>query len=245
MQPQVWGVMKLCSITTGCAGDIELRVYEIDHSAASLKPKAEGLADRLRSSRAFEMVKKFSDGIEPRNFQLLTAESPTPASAATAVVPPKASTMSSTDLSMPDVTSRFVKMSSLHAPRMDREEKRNFNKGMDSPQDIGRRLDLWLKAEIELRRNGDQSLKSAADLCRLLDISESAWSQYKAGKAKQNGVVVDRPITLEVADQLCHEFGLTLDWIYRNDVERIDLGLRRRMAEIERRPRLVRGPKKI
>lgn len=153
--------------------------------------------------------------------------------------------MSSTELSIADDTSRFVKMSRLHAPHMDRAEKRNFNKGMDSPQDIGRRLDLWLKAEIEMRRNGDQSLKSAADLCRLLDISESAWSQYKAGKAKEKGKTVDRPITLEVADQLCHEFGLTLDWIYRNDVERIDLGLRRRMAEIERRPRLIRGKREI
>lgn len=47
-----------------------------------------------------------------------------------------------------------------------------------------------------------------AELCRVIDISESRWSNYTTG---------DRKITLEIANKLCDEFGLTLDWIYRGN----------------------------
>lgn len=224
--------MQLCSITATSAGETELRVYEIDHSAASLdlKPKADGLAVNPRSVRAPEIVRKFSDGIALRNFQLLTAGSPTPASAATAAVPPRASTMSSTELSMPNTSSPIVNLSRLHVPLMDIGKKFHRNKGMDSPRDIGRRLTLWLDAEIQLARKGSNSIKSAADLCRLIGISETAWSQYKKGKSGSQ----DRPITIEVADQLCHHFSLSLDWIYRNDPRVIDLQLLLKIQEIEK-----------
>jgi hypothetical protein len=224
--------VRICSITPGIAGEVELRVYEVGHSAASrdLKPKAVGLAAKPRSVKASEIVRKFSDGIALRNLQLLTAGCPTPASAATAAVPPRASTMSSTELSISHDSSRFVKLSRLHVPVMDQDKKFKCNKGMDSPEVIGRRLTLWLEAEIQLKRRG---IKSAADLCKLLGIGESAWSNFKKGKIKEKGKWVDRPITLAVADELCEQFGLTLDWIYRNDPKFTDIQLILKMREIE------------
>ena len=49
---------------------------------------------------------------------------------------------------------------------------------------------------------------SAAELCKTIGIKENRWSQYESG---------ERKITLQVADLLCDEFGLTLDWIYRGN----------------------------
>lgn len=252
--------MRLATITPGHAGNVELRVYEVDHedhlrsrqgvrassqqgcgevapqsATTDRNPKTAGLALKRRLLNSSDSTWKFPGGITPRNFQLLMAEAPTPVRSATAAVPPRASTMSSTELSITHHSSRSVKMSRLHIPHMDLPEKPSLNKGMDSPQKIGQRLGFWLKAEIALKRKGEDSIKSAADLCRFLNIGESAWSQYKKGKIiKKDGTVEDRPITLEVADQLCHHFDLTLDWIYRNDVRNIPMNLQRKLGEIER-----------
>jgi transcriptional regulator with XRE-family HTH domain len=49
---------------------------------------------------------------------------------------------------------------------------------------------------------------SAADLCRRIDCKPNRWSQYETG---------ERQITLEIANRLCEEFRLSLDWIYRGD----------------------------
>ena len=49
---------------------------------------------------------------------------------------------------------------------------------------------------------------SAAELCKRIDCKPNRWSQYESG---------DRRITLEIADRLCDEFGLSLDWIYRGN----------------------------
>jgi|1185.fasta_scaffold365834_1 transcriptional regulator with XRE-family HTH domain len=43
---------------------------------------------------------------------------------------------------------------------------------------------------------------SAAELCRSIDIKPNRWFQYENG---------ERPITLEVANALCDQFGLSLD----------------------------------
>jgi transcriptional regulator with XRE-family HTH domain len=49
---------------------------------------------------------------------------------------------------------------------------------------------------------------NAAQLCKRIGIKENRWSQYESG---------ERRITLEVANALCDEFGLSLDWIYRGN----------------------------
>lgn len=177
-----------------------MRVYEVGHAADSLdlKPKTAGLALKRFLLSSSEIVRKFSDGIAPLDFQLLTAESPTPASPATAAVPPRASTMSSTELSMRKDSSPIVKLSRLHAGGMDHLEKLHLNNGMDSKKIVGDRLRVWLLSEGI----------SAADLCKRIDCKENQWSQYSSGK---------RMVSHKVADQLCRTFALTLDWIYRGD----------------------------
>jgi transcriptional regulator with XRE-family HTH domain len=66
---------------------------------------------------------------------------------------------------------------------------------------------------------------SAAELCRRIDCETNRWSQYETGK---------RPITLEIANRLCDEFRLSLDWIYRDDPSslpnRLRLDIKARMA---------------
>jgi transcriptional regulator with XRE-family HTH domain len=49
---------------------------------------------------------------------------------------------------------------------------------------------------------------TAAELCRRINCRPNRWSQYETG---------ERPITLIVANRLCDEFRLSLDWIYRGD----------------------------
>lgn len=74
-----------------------------------------------------------------------------------------------------------------------------LNSGMIGDQKaLGKRLQLTREA-LQL---------SAADLCRRIDCKPNRWSQYESG---------ERRITLEIADRLCDEFGVSLDWIYRGN----------------------------
>ncbi len=57
---------------------------------------------------------------------------------------------------------------------------------------------------------------SAAELCRAIRCAPNRWSQYETG---------ERRITLEIAERLCDEFGLSLDWIYRGDPQALPLQL--------------------
>ena len=72
-----------------------------------------------------------------------------------------------------------------------------FNDTMPEPlKSLQNRLQTTLEA-LDLK---------PVELCKIIGISESRWSNYVSG---------DRRITLEIANRLCDEFGLTLDWIYR------------------------------
>lgn len=164
-----------------------------------LKPKTDGSGALLYRASASENVKKFSDGMAPRAFQLLTADMPTPASDAAAAVPPKASMTASTELSMESEYSHFVIMSSVHDLAIDCCPIVGLKKPMaESTKTIAGRL-------VRTR----EALKvSAAELCRKIDCKPNRWSQYETG---------ERPITLAIANRLCDEYGLTLDWIYRGN----------------------------
>lgn len=61
---------------------------------------------------------------------------------------------------------------------------------------------------------------NAAELCRRINCKPNAWSQYVAQDGK-------RKITLAIANRLCDEFKLSLDWIYRGDAS----GLQARLIE--------------
>lgn len=179
----------------------------------SLKPNTAGSASLPLPAKASRTIRKFSCGIRSRARQLLTADGPTPASEAAAAVPPSASITSSTELSMPCDTSQDVKMSSLHGLAVESDSAVMSDEPMaDSLKVLSRRLKTTREA-LGL---------SAAELCRRIDVKENRWSQYESG---------ERQITLPVAIAMCDEFGLSLDWIYRNDPSRIPHELRVKMRQ--------------
>lgn len=63
---------------------------------------------------------------------------------------------------------------------------------------------------------------SAAELCARIDVKPNRWSQYESG---------ERRITIEVANRLCDEFGLSLDWIYRANPAQLPHALRIKMRQ--------------
>lgn len=182
-------------------------------SSLALNPKTKGDASFPEAARASRISRKFSGGISPRDRQLLTAGGPTPATEAAAAVPPKASITASTELSMDPFSSRNVKMSSLHTTELERFQFVAFNGGMaESLKSLSARLKLTREA-LDL---------TPAELCRQIDCKPNRWSQYESG---------DRRITLEVANQLCDEFGLSLDWIYRANPAQLPHALRVKMRQ--------------
>lgn len=89
-----------------------------------------------------------------------------------------------------------------------------LNGGMsESAKSLARRLKITREA-IGLQ---------PAEICRRIKIGASAWSMFENG---------DRRITLNVANKLCDEFGLSLDWIYRNNPAQLPHELRMKMQQI-------------
>jgi ribosome-binding protein aMBF1 (putative translation factor) len=114
----------------------------------------------------------------------------------------------STDLSMLIDSSQTVKVSSLHATAVESLLHVAFNRRMaETLKSLAARLKTTREA-LEL---------SAAELCRRIDCKANRWSQYEGG---------ERKITLEVANALCDEFGLSLDWIYRGNPAQLPHALR-------------------
>jgi transcriptional regulator with XRE-family HTH domain len=190
----------------------------VHQTRTPLKAKTSGSARKPFSSSALVIFRKCSDGIDPRARQLLTAGMPKPTNSAVANVPSSASTISSTDLSIPQHTSRSVKMSRVHSANVDSLEKMNSLNEMDSKETIGRRLDLWARTVKHFRG------LTATAICDLIDCAENTFSQYRSAK---------RPLDVEVADALCDHYGLTLDWLYRGDMRLLDHDLKLQMKAIE------------
>jgi transcriptional regulator with XRE-family HTH domain len=80
---------------------------------------------------------------------------------------------------------------------------------------VGRRL-------LATRRG--LGLTQAALVARVGPCTTTQWSNYERG---------DRMLDLDVADRLCHEFGFTLDWLYRGDPARVDIELMRKIRREE------------
>ena len=88
-----------------------------------------------------------------------------------------------------------------------------FNGGMaESLKSLASRLKMTREA-LEL---------TPAELCRQINCKQNRWSQYEGG---------ERRITLEIANALCDEFGLSLDWIYRANPAQLPHALRLKMRK--------------
>jgi len=182
-------------------------------AAGSLKPKTAGETSLPLAAKASRTVMKLPRDIRPRLLQLLTAGTPTPASEATAVVPPKASITSSTELSMTLECSQYVNKSTGHASAIEISPSVSKTPRMaETLKSLANRLKLTREA-IGI---------SAADLCKRINVKPNRWSQYEGG---------ERRITVEVANKLCDEFDLSLDWIYRANPAQLPHALRLKMRQ--------------
>jgi len=180
----------------------------------SLKRNTERSTCLPKPARASVNSTKYSAGNSRRALQLLTADVPTPASVATAPGPPNASITSSTEFSMLLHSSRTVNMSSVHASAVESCPIVVFNLGMaESLKSLGNRLKITRQA-LDL---------SAAELCRQIACKPNRWSQYESG---------ERKITVEVANRLCDEFGLSLDWIYRANPALLPHAIRMKIRQV-------------
>lgn len=186
-------------------------VIQIRHARAAsrLGLKTAGLTSEPAS--ACEKARNFAGGMNPRFFQLLTADMPTPAKEAAAAGPPTAVITASTVSSIPGEYSRRVNLSTHHGLAVDCSPFSRFKTAMaETAKTIGNRL-LVTREALGLK---------AAEVCRRIGCKANRWSQYESG---------ERKITLPVANRLCDEYGLTLDWIYRADPARLPHELRLRM----------------
>lgn len=184
------------------------------HARTSLKPKTVRSAHLPKAFSASLINTKCSGGISLRVRQLMTADAPTPVTPAVLVGPPRASMTSSTDLSIPPFSSQSVKMSSVHASAVESPHGVVFNKTMaQTLKSLAFRLKTTREA-LDL---------SAAEICRQINCKPNRWSQYEGG---------ERKITLDIADRLCDEFGLSLDWIYRGNPAMLPHALRIKMRQV-------------
>lgn len=182
-------------------------------AGASLNPNTDGAASLPMAARASRTIMNLPCDIRPRLLQFDTAGVPTPAKVATAVGPPSASITSPTELSMLLDSSHTVKMSTVHGTAIEFSQPVSFNRGMvETSKSLANRLKLTREA-LDI---------SAADLCKRIRIKANRWSQYENG---------ERRITIQVANKLCDEFDLSLDWIYRANPAQLPHALRLKMRQ--------------
>lgn len=177
----------------------------------TLKPNTAGDASKPLLARASRKRTNLSCAILPRDRQLLTAGKPTPAKADAAVGPPTASMTESTVSSMSGICSQNVKMSTFHGTAIEFAPAVRLYKPMaETLKSLGNRLKMTREA-LGI---------SQADLCKRIKVKPNRWSQYEGG---------ERRITIDVANALCDEFKLSLDWIYRADPAQLPHALRLKM----------------
>lgn len=158
-----------------------------------------------------------SEGMRPRDRQLLTAELPTPTREATAEVPPRALITSSMVESMNQIYSRSVNRSSVHT------------------------MDIVTNCELLPYAGMARALKEICERLKLVEwalglkpaqladeakISRTAWTQYKDPDFK-------RRITLAAAYKLKDRFGITLEYIYDDDPTRLPGDIRDKVRKKE------------
>lgn len=163
------------------------------------RPKTRG-STLSPSPKRLVKTRKCLEAIKPLTFQLETAVLPTPASLAASRGPPIASITSVTDASMPSSNPRSVDSQEVHDLTMEESRPVMSPVDMDSKALIGLRL-----RRIREHFGINESQESFG---RRFGVEKTAWSNYETGA---------RPLPVHVADRICHNLGLSLDWIYRGN----------------------------
>lgn len=173
-------------------------------SASNVTPSTCRAAARLTISD------QNSGGIFPRARQLLTTGGLSASSLATKDVPPKDSIIESAVISGAKIFT-FCEYVKLHAKAIARPPFVAHPLPMGKRYvDIGNRL-AALREALGI---------SQAELCRQIKCATTRWNQYETG---------ERKITLAVANKLADGYGVTLDWIYRNDVRLLPPALQKKL----------------
>ena len=177
-------------------------VLEFRHALTRSRKAKTDSAGRLPVlSSTLENRKKSSGGMLPRIFQLETPCRLTPASLAAAFGPPTAAITSATVLSMPQHNIHSVYLSSVHDTSMENLQSMAPNTAMDSDQIIGERL-------RSLRKHFGIGRESQEVFGRRFGVEKTAWSNYENGH---------RPVPVDLADRLCRDLGVSMDWLYRGN----------------------------
>lgn len=162
-------------------------------------PNKVGLTVLPVPSKADVKIMYFSAGMPARERQLLTAETPTPHSAATAAVPPRASMTSSTVESISPFSSRNVDSSRGHTKAIATTCEQWLNLPMISEREfrsgVARRL----------RQVRTAFFKNQTDLGTKMRVGKTAVSNYESGQRS-----VDPYAALQL--KLSHE--IPLEWLY-------------------------------
>lgn len=184
-------------------------------------PKRLGGTSCPRVRRASAKIMNFSGGIRPLARQLLTAEAPTPASAAASAVPPTASMTASTLSSMLHNSSQNVDQSRghilaiatdcelwLNSPMITRRE---FNIG------VAHRL-KWARAALD---------KKQGDFAKKMGVGKTAVSNYEKGRRSVDGY-----------GALCLKmhFSIPVEWLFFDDGSNIPPLLAEKLAKTEPAP---------
>lgn len=187
-------------------------------ASAGSKPKTEGQAVLPTTRNASTMIIDLPGGMRPRDGQLLTADTPTPQSAATFAGPPSASITSPMVESMDASYSRFVESSSFHVSEIATSCEQWLNSGMISEREFetmaGYRLML-------LRRAFGKSQK---EFGTKMGVGGTAVSNYEAGRA----------VEPYKALKLKEAFGAPLEWLYSGDESALSDHLAERLSKAEK-----------
>lgn len=213
-------------------------VIDLHHAKSCLKPKTRRSRLKPRSAAARPKTIQYSAGTLPNAFQLLTAPGTTPAMAAAAPVPPKASTSSSTERSIGFSNSRNVErqegIRTLHETAVE------ISPEVKCAMEVGTRDEIIGR----LRQLPAILGKTDAELARICGVNPSAWSNYKSESASKNTII------WEAALELWNAYGIPMEWTYDGQVGRVldpdlreKLALAHRLSEVERATmRLHRSP---
>lgn len=177
-------------------------------SATGLMPKTPGSTGSAHFS---DKISEYSAGMRPRIFQFETTRGSTPAISEVAVVPPRAKMRLSTDAIMPLTNPRYVELSSLHGMEVETPRIGRFNLSMgDYSRD---------KTAFRLQVLRDALDMTQAVIGRPVDCSSSRWSNFESLQQKHN-------LDIDVACRICDRYGVTLDWLYRGIMLRVDDALK-------------------
>lgn len=151
-----------------------------------------------RSAASATISAHRSEGIFPRERQLLTTDGATFRACATSEVPPNAVMTESGVMAAGIFT--FCEAVKRHAMAIAPSILAGHDLAMAKRYaQIGKRLEQ-LRKVLGI---------SQAELCRQIKCQPNRWNQYKSG---------ERRITLPIAIRLADSYGASLDWIYRGEV---------------------------